>query len=220
MKKYFLSTIMFAVYLTSFGQYKITVTEKSANLGGASHNAFSVMVFEMDAKDVEKAWKKEMKKMGAKVQSKKEMFGDDANTSEMGDNNFDIYAIAKEEEKGVELTAAFDLGGAYLSSGEHAAQAKYIKDLMYKFGVDATKLGIQGIIKAEEKTQKDLENDQKNLEKDKEKLEKNIEEWEKSIEQAKKDIEQNIKDQEEKKKAIEAQIKVVEEVVAKEKSVK
>ncbi|MBL4625602.1 MAG: hypothetical protein JKY42_10755, partial [Flavobacteriales bacterium] len=158
---------------------------------------------------------------------KKEMFGDDANTNEMGDNNFDIYAKAKEVDKGIELCVAIDLGGAFLSSGQHSAQAKYLKDLMYKFAVEQTKEGVQGIINAEEKIQGDLEKDQKDLEKDKEKLEKDIEGYEKdiedakkAIEQAKKDIENNGKEQGEKKKDIEVQKKVVQDVMAKEKSVK
>ena len=211
----------------SFAQYKINVKEKSENLGGSNHNAFSVMIYELEAKEVEKAWKKVMKKMGASVQSKKEMFGDDANTKEMGENNFDLYAKAIESDKGVELCVAVDLGGAFLSSGQHSAQAKYIKDLMYKFAVEETKEGVQAIIKTEEKIQAGLEKEQKDLEKGKEKLEKDIEDYtkaiedaKKSIEQAKKDIEQNGKDQSEKQKEIATQLKVVEDAVAKEKAVK
>lgn len=227
MKK--LMTLLALVITTqfTFAQYKINVQEKGENLGGANNNAFSVMIYELDVKDVEKEWKKVMKKWGANVQMKKEMFGDDANTKEMGENNFDIYAVAKEVDKGVELTVAIDLGGAFLSSGQHGAQAKFIKDELYKFAVDATKEGLAGIIRDEEKKQADLEKEQKDLEKDKEKLEKDIEDYEKAIEdakkaieQAKKDIEKNGKDQEEKKKEIDAQIKVVADVVAKEKAVK
>ena len=227
MKKILLLAIAVLCINVSFAQYKINVSEKGENLGGSNHNAFSVMIYEMEAKVVEKAWKKVMKKMGANVQMKKEMFGDDANTKEMGDNNFDIYAIVKKADKGVELCVAIDLGGAFLSSGQHSAQAKYIKELIYKFAVEQTKEGIAGIVKEEEKTQADLEKDQKDLEKDKEKLKKDIEGYEKdiedakkSIEQAKKDIEQNGKDQGEKKKEIETQKKVVQDVIAKEKAVK
>ncbi|MBL4653233.1 MAG: hypothetical protein JKY53_10280 [Flavobacteriales bacterium] len=227
MKKVLFLLIAALSFNISPAQYKINVSEKGENLGGSSHNAFSVMIYEMDEKDIEKAWKKVMKKMGANVQMKKEMFGDDANTKEMGDNNFDIYAIVKKADKGIELCVAIDLGGAFLSSGQHSAQAKYIKELLHKFAVEQTKLGIDGIVKEEEKIQSDLEKDQKNLEKDKEKLgkdiegyEKDIEDAKKAIEQAKKDIEQNGKDQGEKKKEIEGQKKVVQEVIAKEKAVK
>ena len=227
MKKFFFLFLVLTIVNNSFAQYKINVSEKSENLGGANHNAFSVMIYGLDAKEVEKAWKKVMKKMGASVQSKKEMFGDDANTSEMGENNFDLYAKAIESDKGVELCVSIDLGGAFLSSSQHSSQAKYIKDLMYKFAVEETKEGVQGIIKAEEKIQDGLEKQQKDLEKGKEKLERDIEAYKKAIEdakkaieQAKKDIEQNGKDQIEKQKEIVIQLKVVEDVVAKEKAVK
>ena len=214
MKKFFFLFLVLTIVNNSFAQYKINVSEKSENLGGANHNAFSVMIYELDAKEVEKAWKKEM-------------FGDDANTSEMGENNFDLYAKAIESDKGVELCVSIDLGGAFLSSSQHSSQAKYIKDLMYKFAVEETKEGVQGIIKAEEKIQDGLEKQQKDLEKGKEKLERDIEAYKKAIEdakkaieQAKKDIEQNGKDQIEKQKEIVIQLKVVEDVVAKEKAVK
>ena len=208
-------------FSTTFSQYKISVSEKSVGFESGNHNAFTVIVYECSSKDVEKHWKKEMKDMKANVSSKKnEMKGDDAKIKDMGENTFDIYAITNETDKGIELSVAYDLGGAFLSSGQHAEQSKIIKDLMYDFAVKSTKEGIRGILKKEEGTQHHLEKEQESLVKNKEKLEKDIENWEKDIEKAKKDIEQNKKDQDDKKKEIEAQTKVVEEVKAKEKAVK
>ncbi len=208
-------------FSTSFSQYKIGVSEKSVGFESGNHNAFTVIVYECSSKDVEKHWKKEMKDMKANVSSKKnEMKGDDAKIKDMGENTFDIYAITNETDKGIELSVAYDLGGAFLSSGQHAEQSKIIKDLMYDFAVKSTKEGIRGILKKEEGTQHHLEKEHESLVKNKEKLEKDIENWEKSIEKAKKDIDQNKKDQDDKKKEIEAQSKVVEEVKAKEKAVK
>ena len=207
--------------INSYSQYKIDVSEKSVGFESGNHNAYTITVYECTSKDVEKQWKKEMKNMKANVSSKKnEMKGDDAKMKDMGENTFDIYAITNETDKGVELSVAYDLGGAFLSSGKHSDQSKVIKKLMYDFAVNATKEGIRGILKKEEGIQHHLEKDHENLVKEKEKLEKDIENWEKSIEKAKKDIEQNKKDQETKSKEIEEQIKVVEEVKAKEKAVK
>ena len=208
-------------FSTTFSQYKIGVSEKSVGFESGNHNAFTVIVYECSSKDVEKHWKKEMKDMKANVSSKKnEMKGDDAKIKDMGENTFDIYAITNETDNGIELSVAYDLGGAFLSSGQHAEQSKIIKDLMYDFAVKSTKEGIRGILKKEEGVQHHLEKEHESLVKNKEKLEKDIENWEKSIEKAKKDIEQNKKDQDDKKKEIEAQSKVVEEVKAKEKAVK
>ncbi len=208
-------------YSNSFSQYKIGVSEKSVGFESGSHNAFTVTIYETSLKEVEKFWKKEMHDMKAHVSVKKnEIKGDDAKVKDMGENTFDIYAVANETDKGVELSVAYDLGGAFLASGQHADQSKYIKELMYDFAVKTTKEGIKGILKKEESTQHHLEKDQENLIKQKEKLEKDITDWEKSIEKAKKDIEQNKKDQESKKKEIDAQEKIVEEVKSKENSVK
>ena len=221
MLRIIISTLLFLfVSTTIFSQYKIGVSEKSAGFESGNHNAFTVLVYESSVKDVEKHWKKEMKDMKANVSVKKnEMKGDDAKIKDMGENTFDIFAIATETEKGIELSVAYDLGGAFLSTSQHAEQSKIIKDIMYNFAVKTTKEGIRGILKKEEGVQHHLEKEQENLVKHKEKLEKDIENWEKSIEKAKKDIEQNKKDQESKKKEIEAQTKVVEEVKAKEKAV-
>ena len=209
------------ISITSYSQYKISVSEKAVNFESGNHNAYTVTVYECSSKDVEKHWKKEMKDMKANVSSKKnEMKGDDAKIKDMGENTFDMYAVTNETDKGVELSVAYDLGGAFMSSSQHSDQSKVIKKIMHDFAVKATKEGIRGILKKEEGIQHHLEKEQDNLVKNKEKLEKDIENWEKSIEKAKKDIEQNKKDQESKSKEIEAQIKVVEAVKAKEKAVK
>ena len=122
--------------------------------------------------------------------------------------------------KGVEISIAFDLGGAFLSSSQHSEQAKEMKKIIYDFSVNGTKEGIRGILKEELKIQVDLEKQQQDLVKQKEKLENNIENWKKDIEKAKDDIQNNLKNQDDKKKAIDDQGKVVDAVKEKEKSVK
>lgn len=219
--KNLLFALLFMFSTSLFAQYKINVEERGENIGGGSHNAFVVKIYENTAKDVLKAWKNELKKMGAKVSDKKELFGDDASMKAMGDNTFDVYAKANDVEEGVvELIVAVDLGGAYLASSQHPEQAKVFKDHLYAFAVNMTKAGIGNKLKEAEKELEKLQKEQEHLVKEKEKLQKNIEEWEKAIEQAKKDIEENEKNQEKKKEEIEAQKKVVQEIAAKEKAVK
>ena len=48
----------------------------------------------------------------------------------MGENTFDVYAQVKQHDQGIELVVAVDLGGAFLSSGQHNEKAKIIKDSM------------------------------------------------------------------------------------------
>lgn len=221
-------TILAMIITTaSFAQKKMQVQEGSANIAGGNNNAFTILIFEADQKLVEKDWKSEMKDMGAKVTTKKEMFGDDAKLKAIGDNTFDIYAITKSVDGGTELTVAIDMGGAFMSSGQHATQAKVIKDVIYNFAVATAKEAIGDMLKDEEKILKGLEKEQEDLVKGKEKLEKSIKDNEAAIEQAKKDIEQakkdiegNAKDQDKKKQEIEKQKKVVQDVAAKEAAVK
>lgn len=215
--------IFFSIlFYTSFSaQYKVVVSEKSVQFNDGDYNSFSVTIYELPLKDVEKLWKKEMKDMKANISSKKnEMKGDDARLKSMGENTFDIYSKALKNDKGVEISIAFDLGGAFLSSSQHSEQAKEMKKIIYDFAVNGTKEGIIGILKKEQKKQSDLEKQQGDLIKQKEKLENDIENWKKDIEKAKNDIQSNLKNQDVQKKAIEDQKKVVDAVKEKEKSVK
>lgn len=218
--KHTLTLLTILLSTIGFSQYKISVTEGSESLNGANNNAFSVVIYEATIKDVEKAWKQEMKKMKAKVSMKKEMFGDDASLASISSNTFDIYASTKDINGGIKLTVGIDLGGAFLSSKDNGSAANVVKDLLYNVGKETTKAAIRAVVLEEEKTLKNKEKEQETLVKNKEKLEENIKNWEKDIEQAKKDIEQNIKDQETKAKEIELQKKVVKEVMDKESSVK
>mgnify|MGYP006100696939 CR=1 FL=1 len=221
MLKTILILFSFLFYTSFSAQYKVVLAEKSVKFNDGDFNSFSVTIYELPLKGVEKLWKKVMKDMKANVSSKKnEMKGDDAHVKSMGENTFDIYSKALKNDKGVEMSIAFDLGGAFLSSSQHSEKAKEMKKIIYDFAVNATKEGIRGILKEEEKKQSDLEKQQADLIKQKEKLENDIANWKKDIENAKNNIQNNLKNQEEKKKAIDEQKKVVDVVKEKEKSVK
>ena len=227
MNKIYLIIGLVICSISTFGQNKMAVYEKTLNIGGANNNAFIINILEADKKLVEKDWKKKLKEFGAKTSVKSEIFGDDATWSALGENTFDVYASVKDIEGAVELAVAIDLGGAFLNSVQHSDKAKAVSGMIEKFAVQTAIEAIQEMVKMEEKNLKELEKDQENLEKSKEKLEKSIKDNEALIEQAKKDIEQaksdiekNGKDQEEKKQEIEKQKKVVQETVAKEAAIK
>ena len=224
MKKiYTLLTIVSICLMTTFSnaQEKLQVSESSESIGGGSNNALTVTIYQVNKKEVEKEWKDLMKKMKAKVSIKKEIFADDAQHKKMGDNTFDVYARVEETgENEVKLIAAFDLGGAFMSSGQHPEKFAFVKQIVYDFAVDMTKKAIEKEVKEEEKTLVKMEKEQEDLVKSKEQLHSDIEEYKQKIEQAEKDIEQNEKDQETKKTEIDEQKKVVEEVKKKLDSVK
>lgn len=227
MKKIIWITLSILISTLTFAQKSIKVKQVNENIGGGSHDALSVIIYDVDAKHVEKYFQKEMKHMHAKVGHQHgELFGDNARHKKMGDNTFDIWAKSKKVSDGeTELIVAVDLGGAFMNSGTHGAQFKVMREIVLAFAKRVTKDAIHDHLKLEEKTLKHLEKDQSHLVHDNEKFHKNIEQWnkeieqaKKDIEQAKKDIEQNVKDQETKKSEIGVQKKIVEEVTAKEKA--
>lgn len=220
-KNILLFVLTLAVSLGAIAQNKVEVKEATANFSTGKQIALTVIVLEGDLKEVEKAWKKEMKGMKAKVSSKKEIFADDATMKSMGDNAFDVYAVFEEiENVGVKVYAAFDLGGAYLSKSSHPDRYKVAKEFMYNFGVDQTKAKIGGDIKVAEKELSSREKDLKDLEKEKSNLEKTIEDAQKAIEKAKKDLVDNANSQDKKGQEIEAQKAVVESLEKKQKAVR
>ncbi|HBS86715.1 MAG: hypothetical protein A2W91_11855 [Bacteroidetes bacterium GWF2_38_335] len=220
MKYSFLIIALIFISLSSFSQHKIKVEEDDYSFSVGRTNALSVTIYESNKDDVEKEWKKFIKDYKAKVSIKKEIFADDAEIKDISSNVIDVYAVAEVDKDGnVILYVGFDLGGAFLSSSQHPDKFRYAKDMMYKFGKEATLTAIDGHLEAEGKILKKKESEQEKLVKENEQLLKNIADWEKSIEKAKADIETNKKDQELKLGEIEAQKKVVEEITDKKNKV-
>ncbi|MFH2096143.1 MAG: hypothetical protein ABIJ16_10595 [Bacteroidota bacterium] len=204
-----------------FGQKEIKVTESNENIAEGSNNALSVIIFEADDKEVEKAWKKLMKDYNAKVSMKKEIFADDATIKDISSNTIDIYAkIEKTKDGDAKITVAFDLGGAFLSSSQHSSQFKAAKEIMQKFGVDCAKEAIRIQVKEAEKVLEKMEGEKQDLVKENENLNNKIAGWEKDIEKAKEDIKTNEKNQEDKTKEIEGQKSTIETIKEKEKQIK
>ncbi|MCI5059220.1 MAG: hypothetical protein MRY83_24115 [Flavobacteriales bacterium] len=199
----------------------IKVTEGTEVLGGKTNNAMTVTIYEATVKEVEKAFKAELKKNKAKVSVKKEIFGDNAAFSSLGDNTVDVYAkVVDKGDKKCDLQVAVDLGGAFMSSKEHKTKYDAFRNYLYGFAVSTTKEAIAGQTKEAEKLQGTMEKDLEKLKSEKEDLEKLIKDCEAKIEQAKKDIETNKENQTKKGKDIEKQKEVVSALQAREKAVK
>ena len=220
MKRFFLLITAIALGSTGFSQKKIEVNESNEGFSTGNHNALSVVVYGADKHDVEKAWKKQLKDMKGNVKAKNEIFADDCRIKKMSDNTFDVYSKVVEEDENIKVVAAFDLGGAYLSSGEHKEFFPFLKDIMYEFGVQETKAAIGKILKEEEKTLHGLEKEQEGMEKDVEDMKKEIEDFKKKIEENEKKIEETKEEIEKKKEEVKTQQGVVKEVEEKQKAVK
>jgi len=219
MKKIILLSLFSAFTTWSWAQ-KITVHESRENIGGGNHNALVVQVYGADAKDVEKEWKSKMKDLGAKVSNNKgEWFGDNAVIKEMGNNTIDIYARVDDKKTEVDLVVAFDLGGAFLNSSEHADKYKIVEKMMHDFAVKMTKDAIEYQLKNQQKALDKLTSQQKDLEKQNKNLNDEITDYQNRVKKDQDAIVKNKDDQALKQKDIAQQQQAVDETTKKDNAV-
>lgn len=222
MKRIFTLALAVTMGTALFAQ-KIKVKESKETIGGGSNNALVVTLYGVSPSDAEESFRSFMKQYDGKRSSKDGgIFIDNASIKEIsGNNTIDIYGIAQGKKGDTEITfvVAFDLGGAFLNSGEHKDQYKIAEKIVKEFAVKATKEAIEAELKTAQKAQEKLEDDQKSLEKDKKGLEKDIEDYKSKITKAEQDIVKNKSDQDKKKSEIEAQKKVVSTINDKLKAV-
>ena len=206
--------------ISTFAQRKIKVHEEREKIANGSNNALVVTIYDSSQDEIEKAWKKLMKDYDAKITHKKEIFADDALLKDISPNTMDIYAFTRKvNDDEFELVVAVDLGGAYLSSSEHASKYKIMQNIIYKFAVETTK---DAIVEKQKEAQKVLDGivkEKDNLIKENEKLANQIEDYKSKISKNESDIEKNKSLQSDKEKEIEKQQKVVEEIAARAKAV-
>jgi len=219
MKKITLLLLLAGLSTWSWAQ-KIRVHESRESIGGGNHNALVVEVYGVDAKDVEKEWKSKMKDYGAKVSNNKgEWFGDNATIKEMGNNTIDIYARVDDKKTEVDLVVAFDLGGAFLNSSEHADKYKIAERILHDFAVNLTKGAIELELKTQQKALDKLNSQQRDLEKENKNLNNEVVDYQNRIKKDQDAIEKNKNDQAAKQKDIAQQQQAVEETTKKDKAV-
>ncbi|MBI3136622.1 MAG: hypothetical protein HYZ14_18245 [Bacteroidetes bacterium] len=199
---------------------QVRVEEKSVNIDG-SKNGFYISIPYGDDKQIEKALKEELQGWKGKYSTKGYIFVDDCSIKDMGDNTFDVYAIIEDiQEGGATVSIAIDLGGAYMSSGQHSSQFSYMKSRLTTFGIKAAKSAVDDEIKAEEEILKQKQKELTDLEADQAKKEKEIEDYKAKIAENEKAIEESKKNQETKKGEIKEQETKVQGVVAKKEAIK
>lgn len=223
MKKQILIGAISIASLPIFGQ-DIKVKESNESFSNGSHNSLSVTLYVTDINMVEKEWKSQLKDFGYDKarEQKDEYFFDNVLFKKMSANTVDVYSKVDEAkgDKAVVLTAAFDLGGAYLSSSDHKEQFNYMKTMMHDFAVKITKEALDDQIKDAGKILSNLQGKQSSLEKDNKGLADDIVNYNQKIKKANDQIEQNKKDIETKKGEVSAQQKVVDGIKAKKESIK
>lgn len=218
MKKIATLALSFMAFAT-FAQ--VEIKETSVNIDG-SKNGFEIQIPYADKKAAEKELKDLFKGWKGSFSDKKGiMKADDCKNKKMGENTFDVYGTVVENgEEGSTAFVAVDLGGAYMSSGEHSNQFKIMEGELKTWAIKTAQNFVGEIVKEEEKNLKDRQKELEDLEKDQEKMEKEIEDYKKKIEENEKAIEQSKKDQETKKEEIKTQEGVVQEVIKKKEGIK
>lgn len=178
---------MFIAFTSSaFAQKKIEITEVTSAFLNGSQNAFSFVIYNGDMKEVTKAWEKQLKDLKGKVSSKDEIFANDCKVKEMGSNTFDVYSKVEEAlGEGIRVYAAFDLGGAYLSSVAHPAKVIPAKNMLYNFALEQTREVVKDEIKLAEKVLGEREAEFAALTKNQSQLESDIIDFQKKIEASK-----------------------------------
>lgn len=211
--KIFLIALIQIVAIAGVSAQKIKVAEKNENLGGGKHNALYVPVYETDEKLIEKEWKSLLKRYNAKMATLgDEQFGDNAVIKDISNNTIDIYwKLEKGTENSVRVIAAFDLGGAYLSSGTHGKEYRVIETIMYDFALELTRKTVANQLKEAQKEAEKRDKKLKGLVKDNEDLHKDIDNYKAKIQAAENNISLNLNDQKDAKAALDAQNKILED---------
>lgn len=207
-----LGSLFFIAFVGYASAQEIKVKESKENIADERNPVLTVLIYEANESDVEKAWKALMKDYNAKVNNKSEIFADNASISDISSNLVDVYAFTKKDDEGVKLVVGFDLGGAFVSSSTHAAEYKAAEKIVRNFAFELSKKAIEEKLDDAEDLKKQMEGELSSLKKKNEKLHSDIEDYKKKIVDAEESIVINEKDQETKTKEIEDQTKVVESV--------
>jgi hypothetical protein len=169
---------------------EVQMKEESVLFSTGSHHAIVAEIPFGKRAIIEKQLKSELKSWGGKliisgdeykvVQGKMKAFGD---------KHFDGYAKIIETPNEIKVAFAVDLGGKYMTSGEHPAEHRTIHERARNFGVKTAGLGIKADLAADKKALKTLEKQEKEIEKNIESSTKNIESYQKKIKEEQKNIE-------------------------------
>ncbi len=214
--------IVLVVLLFNMKSQNISIKEQNCDFESVTGNAIGYSLHSIKIDDVERELKRKLKSYKAKVKSKKgESFADNAIISDISQNTIDIYSKLEESSNGnVEMIIAFDLGGAFLNSTNHADKYNEAKRIFYEFSVEIIKKSIADKLKDEKKEYEVFVSDKENLIKENENLDKDIKNYEQKIKEAKIRIENNKVDIEETIIKIKKQNEKVKSVKTKLDSVK
>jgi hypothetical protein len=189
--------------------------ERKLSMSLGPQNAWFIEIEGADDNMAEKVFYEYIKSHGKMKYNKKareHFLMSTAISSINGSSPLDIYAKFDDTKTMATAYVWVDMGGAFISSEEHAQQAKALKQWMYEYYLEVRKNVILNEIKEEEKKLSSLERDLKKLVDKNESLHKEIERARQKIAEAESDIEKNLDEQQNKNKEIEGQKDVLNQV--------
>lgn len=190
--KYLFTSLLLGLCVTAIAQRKVQTWKETASIMGQSKQAICVRVFEMEEDDLKNFWKKELKKQGDKINTKKNEIS--AENVEIKGVDGSSYALISKVERESDTTSILKVAPTH--GNEFTAEVTGPAEVWIKgVGFDASKEAVSAKIKIEENKQKALEKKKSDLEKDQKKMENLIKDCEAKIKQAEEDLKTNAKDQ-------------------------
>lgn len=167
-------------------QDSIEITESVSTFSTGSHNTLSFVVNNANLKDVSGGWSDLLKDWKCKPKGKTEWQSEECKAKTMGDRPFYVVSVVEEVPgTGVRVRAAFDLGGAYMSSTAHPDRFSAAKLMLHNLAVEQAKVVVRTEIAAAQKLLADRQAEFAALQKAEQKLESDIADFQKKIEEAK-----------------------------------
>ena len=182
------------------------------------NNGYAIEFPDYDYKFTNATWRdylKGFKGKTKKVKRSSELFTDDATISYLSSNTIDLYSKVDKAGGGSALQIWFDLGGAFLSTADHAEAEDGVKLFLEGFQKQLNVETIKLELASEQKELKNLESKMKKLQSLNERYHREIENWKKKIGENEEKISTNVQDQADVEGAIENQRGKVQDVEVK-----
>ncbi len=205
----------------ALAQLPVVISEGVSTFSTGSQSTLSFVVNNANMNDVTKGWQDVLKGWKCKPKGKQEWIAKECKAKTMGERSFYVHSVIEEVAgQGVRLRAAFDLGGAHLSSVAHPEQFKAAEKMLYDFAVEQTKVAVRAEVAAAQRILSDRQAELVTLQNTERKLESDILEYQRKIEESKIGIGASRQAQTTKLSEIDAQRAVVRGIEEKLNSVK
>jgi molecular chaperone DnaK (HSP70) len=214
------SLFLFVLFVSSAICQSMRVKESNMSTSKGSQNSLSIEIPFVDENFFQDELKSYLRDWGKCKENKGEYCVLLGEWKDYGKKTFDVYARYEiKKESPVNVSFAFDLGGAFLNSKDHSSQYELFKKSIESFGRSCASKFINDQLERENKALKSMEKEQKTLEESKYDLEKEIEDFKRKIEENGKKIEENKTTQEKQKEAIKSQSTKIQEIEKKKKDI-